>query len=1285
MRIICRAGIAVTFCVAAVGLCNAQSATELPEGVTAVWDMAKASHETTPTRERICINGLWRWQPARGDANGPPKDAWGYFKVPGSWPGIGDYLQKDSQTVFVNPAWKETKLSDVKAAWYEREIVVPAEWQGRRLSLSMDYLNSFAVVYVDGKKAGELRFPAGELDMSDLCKAGQKHVLALLVMALPLKGVMLSYADTASAKEVKGTVARRGLCGDVYLIGAPQAARVEDVKVETSVRRGDITFSSTVTGIARDSQYVLRAIISSEGKDPAKFESKPFKAGDLSEGRFAFSAMWKPERLWDIHTPQNVYEVKLSLVDAGGKVVDTSFGARFGFRELWIDGKDFWLNGSRIFLSAVPVDSATIGAAAANYAAAHETLVRLKTIGVNMVYTHNYECEPGSHLGFEELLRAADDVGMLVAMTQPHFSQYDWKAADADANNGYARHAAFYARISQNHPSVVFYAMSHNATGYDQDMNPDLIDGIHDARDQWAIDNMKLALRAEAIVHKIDPTRIVYHHAGGNIGSMHTMNFYPNFAPIQELTDWFGHWAQKGVKPAFMCEYGGPFTWDWTMYRGWYKGQREFGSAAVPWEFCLSEWNAEFLGDRAFAPNELEKANLRWEAKEFEGGKGWHRWDYPTEVGSPRFDDRNTVLGMYITDNWRGFRTLGVSGISAWEYGMFWTLREGVDRKRKELRVDWEKLQRPGLSPDFEDDRVHRMDISYQANDWVPTAAGKALLRNNQPVLAYIGGKSEAVTSKDHNFRAGETVHKQLVIINNARRSIAFRCNWSLGLSPAISGEKELTVQTGQQARIPLNFELPPTLAPGAYEMHATARFGDGEEQADTFVIHVLAPPAPAAKLGKVALFDPKGQTSTWLETLGVVGTRIEADADLTGYDTLIIGKLALSLNAPAPDISRVRDGLKVIVFEQSSEVLEKRLGFRVAEHGLRRVFARIPDHPVLAGIQGDELFDWRGEATTVPPQLVFENRPQHGPTVKWCDIPVSHVWRCGNRGSVTSVLIEKPARGDFRPIVDGGFSLQYSPLMEYRAGKGVVIFCQLDVTGRSEVDPAAERLVTNMLGYLSTWKPQPARQAVYVGGAEGKKYLKTIGVEIANDDAGKVSPENVLVMTPGGKLDAGPAEIAKFLDGGGRVLAIGLQQRDIDSLLPFKLTLNKREYLGGLLAAQSAFAGVGAADLHLRGPRELPLISDSALAFHDPGVVFCQVAPWQFDYARSYNLKRTFRRTSFLLTRLLANMGVSGTTPLLERFGKPLDAAKPEQRWLDGLYLDAPEEWDDPYRFFRW
>ena len=73
---------------------------------------------------------------------------------------------------------------------------------------------------------------------------------------------------------------------------------------------------------------------------------------------------------------------------------------------------------------------------------------RLKSFGINFVYTHNYGCEPGSHLSFAEILRAADDVGMLVAFSQPHFGHYDWKAPDADETNGYARHAEFYVRVA---------------------------------------------------------------------------------------------------------------------------------------------------------------------------------------------------------------------------------------------------------------------------------------------------------------------------------------------------------------------------------------------------------------------------------------------------------------------------------------------------------------------------------------------------------------------------------------------------------------------------------------------------------------------------------------------------------------------------------------------------------------------------------------------------------------------------------------------------------------------
>ena len=65
------------------GFCDDPFGTSLPQGVRAVWDLSKAYRETTPTRERICINGLWRWQPAGDPARLCRTSKWGYFKVPG--------------------------------------------------------------------------------------------------------------------------------------------------------------------------------------------------------------------------------------------------------------------------------------------------------------------------------------------------------------------------------------------------------------------------------------------------------------------------------------------------------------------------------------------------------------------------------------------------------------------------------------------------------------------------------------------------------------------------------------------------------------------------------------------------------------------------------------------------------------------------------------------------------------------------------------------------------------------------------------------------------------------------------------------------------------------------------------------------------------------------------------------------------------------------------------------------------------------------------------------------
>jgi hypothetical protein len=218
----------------------------------------------------------------------------------------------------------------------------------------------------------------------------------------------------------------------------------------------------------------------------------------------------------------------------------------------------------------------------------------------------------------------------------------------------------------------------------------------------------------------------------------------------------------------------------------------------------------------------------------------------------------------------------------------------------------------------------------------------------------------------------------------------------------------------------------------------------------------------------------------------------------------------------------------------------------------------------------------------------------------------------------------------------------------------------------------------------------------VYVGEAAGQGWLESAGIRAEAYRSGQLSGDEVLVVGPGGGagLKADAEAISAWLKAGGEALAIALDEQEAGAFLAGGVRMKKSEHIAAYFApfaSGSLLAGVGPADVHSREPRQIPLVSGGAIPFGDGvlasgdtgNIVFSQLAPWQYD-VRQQNLKRTFRHVSFLVSRLLGNMGVSGTTPLLDRFHRPI-AGKDGKRFLDGFYLDVPAEWDDPYRFFRW
>lgn len=74
--------------------------------------------------------------------------------------------------------------------------------------------------------------------------------------------------------------------------------------------------------------------------------------------------------------------------------------------------------------------------------------------------------------------------------------------------------------------------------------------------------------------------------------------------------------------------------------------------------------------------------------------------------------------------------------------------------------------------------------------------------------------------------------------------------------------------------------------------------------------------------------------------------------------------------------------------------------------------------------------------------------------------------------------------------------------------------------------------------------------------------------------------------------------------------------------------------------------------------------------------VVLCGLVPWDFEDA--FHVRMTWRRTSFILSRLLANMHVRAETPLLDRFATPVEGDDPALSVVRNADFGGGEDGDD-------
>lgn len=1163
-----------------------------------------------PYRGAVCLNGLWRLQPAERGAATPAATGWGWMPVPGSWRNSPLPPLKERGT---GPAW-DGFGGDSPAAWYERDVTIPTGWTGRAVVLDLRRVATDAVAWVDDREAGRVAWPGGEIDLTALVRPGATHRLRLLVVAAASSDAVVRYHGTDAGQVVKekAVITRRGLIGDVWLASRPAGGRIADLAVRTSTRRQELALDLELAGITAGTRLEVRA--EAHGAGGRRFAG----AGAVgADGRLTVAWPWPDAVTWDAGRP-HLY--RLAVAVAGPGVAD-AVERTIGFREFWIEGRRFLLNGTEIRLR--PAMITTEGLVSGT-----PELVRAAVAGMLRAGFNSYEMWPWNRdeRGVAEFDRLwceeADRQGLLlmapVLDVLPEMAR--WR--EPGVREDWERRMARCLRPLRNHPSVVLWAAGANRFCFGQDQNP-LVMGRRDARPAdplWERD-ARIGEESLAAVRRLDPTRPAFTHAGAMVGDLYTLNNYLCLTQLQEREEWLSAWATAGDQPLMMVEFGTPF------YSTFQRGRRRGYHLATTSEPLFTEHCAAVLGPSAYA---LESADYRRTlADSFERGQTYRSWHaLPVARLHPAFVQ---VEALFTRNTWRSWRTWGITGgMIPWDLGYGWDWTKFDRQQQVPLAAD---PQRPGLTP---------ATVSRDLLGWLepaampPNAAGRELIAANGPTLAWIGG-APAFTDKTHSYRAGGALAKQAVLINDQRTAQPFRLRWRVatGGTEVAAGEARGELAPAENRLLPIAATLPAAEAAidGAVELEAEI---GGIAHRDRLTLRIFPRQQPGGPV--VALADPVGDTAALLAALGVPCTTWDGRS---GDRLVVVGRQALArgLVDPAALAACARAGGRVLVMAQDPAWQREACGLRVSRQLQRRVFATDPAHPLLAGLVAADLVDWAGSSRLLP--------PVDAPTTLPGDVGRTplHGWRWGATHAVASAAVEVPHRAGWRPLLACGFDLAFSPLLELDLGAGRVWWCGLDLEDHAAADPAAERLVRNLLAYADGARGNPRCAVAYLGGDTGAAQLAALGVRHQRHTA---LPAPGILAVIGGDAIVDDGALRAFLAGGGRALllagsatgaALGLARTDGEAPTG-AITVPAWDWCRGL----------GAGDLRQRGPVAWRLFAPG------PGVAAggllaevregtgllaaCQLDPAALDADRLTWRRTTRWRQTRALAQILANLG---------------------------------------------
>ncbi|HEV8244450.1 MAG TPA: glycoside hydrolase family 2 TIM barrel-domain containing protein, partial [Polyangiaceae bacterium] len=492
---------------------------------------AAAECEKLAPRHTLSLEGAWQAAKTKSPDLTAPSAAWQPMQVPGV-------------------AWSEAAGAS-EYLWLRREIEVPAAMAGQRLFLRLVGARFHPHVLVDGKLIAERLdgWTPFEVELSSALAPGQKHRLELRCqdwgatfaegyhLPSPLSGDARSVPKGKVLAPVGGHLGFYGAWEDVEIVGRGTAFAT-DVAIVPSHREGRLAVSGKVDGA--EGSYQLSGVVLDGEREVLKLASVSAAAGKP----FGLAAAFPDAVRWSPENPK-LYTLRLFLRRASDSALLDVTDESFGFKEVWTEGPDIYLNGVKRHLaasstwpSAQPQSREEVRAALGKIKAGHDLAFRLHT-------------QPWPQKWLEE----ADKLGVLIVEEGALWCDSAGAYAYSDPRfwQNVKDHLSGMVRRDRNHPSVFMWSLENEI--------------LHCGAERFDKDVPNKLGDVGRFVKQLDPAHLITFEADHDPGAaadvigLHYPHELPAFSDYPNTADWLSGAAQTGTEGGLMGSRDKAFAW----------------------------------------------------------------------------------------------------------------------------------------------------------------------------------------------------------------------------------------------------------------------------------------------------------------------------------------------------------------------------------------------------------------------------------------------------------------------------------------------------------------------------------------------------------------------------------------------------------------------------------------------------------------------------------------------------------------------------------------------------